>query len=82
MAEAPLDFVSAHVVEAQEALGRQILIENPSSYLRFPHSAAARASPHSPADRATAARVTGLTDQCLSYLDYDWSLDDAARAER
>src|SRR5262249_60629081 len=36
MAEEPLDFVSAHVVEAQEALGRQILIENPSSYLRFP----------------------------------------------
>ena len=36
--EEALHFVSAHVVEAQEALGRQILIENPSSYLRFRHS--------------------------------------------
>jgi uncharacterized protein (UPF0276 family) len=27
-----------HVVQAQEALGRQLLIENPSGYLRFRHS--------------------------------------------
>jgi hypothetical protein len=34
------------------------------------------------ADRATAARLAGLTDRGLSYLDYDWSLNDAGRAER
>jgi uncharacterized protein (UPF0276 family) len=36
--EEALDVVSAHVIEAQQALGRRILIENPSSYLRFRHS--------------------------------------------
>jgi uncharacterized membrane protein YdjX (TVP38/TMEM64 family) len=34
------------------------------------------------ADRAVAARLAGLTDHGLSYLDYDWSLNDAARAAR
>jgi hypothetical protein len=29
---------------------------------------------------AEAARVAGLTDAGLSYLDYDWSLNDTARA--
>jgi len=33
------------------------------------------------ADRATAARLTGLTDDGLAYLDYDWTLNDARRAE-
>jgi len=33
-----LDLFSRHVGEAQEALGRRLLIENPSSYLRFRHS--------------------------------------------
>src|SRR5262247_3075684 len=33
-----LAVVAEHVVQAQEALGRRILIENPSSYLRFRHS--------------------------------------------
>jgi uncharacterized protein (UPF0276 family) len=36
--EEALDVVSAHVIEIQEGLGRQVLIENPSSYLRFRHS--------------------------------------------
>ena len=34
------------------------------------------------ADRATAARLAALTDRGLSYLDYDWSLNDAGRAAR
>jgi hypothetical protein len=33
--EESLDFFCRHVGEAQETLGRQLLIENPSSYLRF-----------------------------------------------
>ncbi len=36
--EETLHLFAAHVDEAQEALGRQILIENPSGYLRFHHS--------------------------------------------
>jgi len=36
--EETLDVFAAHVDEAQDALGRQVLIENPSSYLRFRHS--------------------------------------------
>lgn len=36
--EEALDLVCAHVAEAQDFLGRQILIENISSYLQFNHS--------------------------------------------
>jgi hypothetical protein len=36
--EESLAVVARHVDEAQEALGRRILVENPSSYLRFRHS--------------------------------------------
>ncbi|MFQ5882319.1 MAG: DUF547 domain-containing protein [Candidatus Methylomirabilales bacterium] len=31
-------------------------------------------------DPTVAARIAGLTDNELSYLDYDWSLNDTARA--
>ena len=33
-----LDLFSRHVAEAQDGLGRQLLIENPSAYLRYRHS--------------------------------------------
>jgi uncharacterized protein (UPF0276 family) len=36
--EASLDLFCRHVEEAQEALGRRLLIENPSSYLRYRES--------------------------------------------
>jgi uncharacterized protein len=36
--EESLDLFCRHVEEAQEALGRRLLIENPSSYLRYWHS--------------------------------------------
>jgi uncharacterized protein len=36
--ESSLDLFSRHVDEAQEQLGRQLLIENPASYLRFRQS--------------------------------------------
>ena len=36
--EDSLEIVARHVARAQEALGRQLLIENPSGYLRFRHS--------------------------------------------
>ena len=36
--EESLALVAAHVTEVQEALGRPLLVENPSSYLRFRHS--------------------------------------------
>ncbi|MEL6977061.1 MAG: DUF692 domain-containing protein [Pseudomonadota bacterium] len=35
---ATLDRVSRHIDQAQEALGRRILLENPSSYIRFTNS--------------------------------------------
>src|SRR6266403_1208949 len=36
--EESLEIFCRHVGEAQETLGRRLLIENPSSYLRFRHS--------------------------------------------
>jgi uncharacterized protein len=36
--ETSLDLFCRHVEEAQEALGRRLLIENPSAYLRYRHS--------------------------------------------
>ncbi|HYB40961.1 MAG TPA: DUF692 domain-containing protein [Candidatus Methylomirabilis sp.] len=36
--EESLDLFARHVEEAQEAIGRRLLIENPSGYLRFRHS--------------------------------------------
>jgi uncharacterized protein (UPF0276 family) len=36
--EESLDLFCHHVEEAQDALGRRLLIENPSSYLRYRHS--------------------------------------------
>jgi uncharacterized protein (UPF0276 family) len=36
--EESLSVVAGHIQEVQDALGRPILIENPSSYLRFRHS--------------------------------------------
>ena len=41
--EESLEVVSAHIDEAQGALGRRILIENPAAYLRFRHSTIAEA---------------------------------------
>lgn len=36
--EEALDVMAAHVDQVQDALGRSILVENPSGYLRFRHS--------------------------------------------
>lgn len=36
--EESLDVVARHVAQAQEALGRRVLVENPSIYLRLAHS--------------------------------------------
>jgi uncharacterized protein len=36
--EEALDTMAAHVTEVQDVLGRRILVENPSGYLRFRHS--------------------------------------------
>lgn len=36
--EESLDLVAANVARMQDALGRRVLVENPSSYLRFRHS--------------------------------------------
>jgi uncharacterized protein len=38
MTEEALDFVCRHVEQTQAYLGRQILVENPSSYLQYRHS--------------------------------------------
>lgn len=39
-----LDFMANHVDQVQAALGRRILIENPSTYLRFRHSTMSEAT--------------------------------------
>jgi uncharacterized protein len=36
--EEALEIMSSHVAEVQDTLGRRILVENPSEYLRFRHS--------------------------------------------
>lgn len=36
--EEALDIVAANIARAQDALGRKLLLENPSAYLRFRHS--------------------------------------------
>jgi len=54
-----LGVVADHIDEAQNALGRRILIENPSSYLRFRHSS--MAEPHFLAELA---RRTGCGLLC------------------
>ena len=36
--EESLALIAGHVTEVQDALGRPVLVENPSSYLRFHHS--------------------------------------------
>jgi len=38
MTEEALDVVCRHVVQTQDTLQRRILVENPSTYLQFPHS--------------------------------------------
>ncbi|HEY6456079.1 MAG TPA: DUF692 domain-containing protein [Steroidobacteraceae bacterium] len=38
MTEEALEVVCRHVQQTQECLGRTLLIENPSTYLQFPHS--------------------------------------------
>jgi len=38
MTEEALDVVCCHVEQTQQALGRHILLENPSAYVRFEHS--------------------------------------------
>jgi len=42
--EESLDLFCCHVDEAQEVLGRRLLVENPSSYLRYRHSTIPEAS--------------------------------------
>ena len=57
--EETLSVVADHIDEVQNALGRHILIENPSSYLRFRHSS--MAEPHFLAELA---RRTGCRLLC------------------
>jgi uncharacterized protein (UPF0276 family) len=57
--EESLAVVCAHVARAQEALGRRLLLENPSSYLRFAHSTLAE-----PAFLAEIATRTGCGLLC------------------
>jgi hypothetical protein len=63
--EESLALVSAHVRRVQDRLGRQLLVENPSSYLRFRESVIPRSNsstrwPSGP-DAACSATSTTLT---------------------
>jgi uncharacterized protein (UPF0276 family) len=57
--EESLAIVARHVARAQEVLGRKLLVENPSSYLRFRHSTIAE-----PDFLAELARRTGCDLLC------------------
>ncbi len=57
--EESLEIFCAHLGEAQETLGRRLLIENPSSYLRFHHSTISEAE-----FLAETARRTGCGILC------------------
>jgi uncharacterized protein (UPF0276 family) len=59
LTEESLALMVRHVDEAQELLGRRLLIENPSSYLRFAHSTIAE-----PVFLAELARRTGCGVLC------------------
>jgi len=73
MTEEALDLVCSHVDETQSFLRRQILIENPSSYLRYRHSSI----PEREFIAAVAAR-TGCGILCdvnniyVSACNHDW----------
>ena len=59
LTEESLALMIRHIDEAQERLGRRLLIENPSSYLRFAHSTIAE-----PVFLAELARRTGCGVLC------------------
>ncbi len=74
--EETLAVVTAHIHEVQDALGRRILIENPSSYLRFRHSSTAE--PHFLAELARRTGCGLLCDVNNIYVSA-WNLGlDAA----
>src|SRR5271166_1358374 len=58
--EESLDIFCDHVEEAQEALGRRLLIENPSAYLRYPQS------PVEPAAASSATSTTSTSARGIS----------------
>jgi len=69
-----LDVVGDHIDEVQNALGRRILIENPSSYLRFRHSS--MAEPHFLAELARRTGCGLLCDVNNIYVSaWNVSLD-------
>ncbi|HEV8227210.1 MAG TPA: DUF692 domain-containing protein [Methylomirabilota bacterium] len=67
-----LGVVADHVDEVQNALGRRILIENPSSYLRFRHSS--MAEPHFLAELARRTGCGLLCDVNNIYVSA-WNVD-------
>jgi uncharacterized protein (UPF0276 family) len=66
-----LDVVADHIHEVQDALGRRILVENPSSYLRFRHSS--MAEPHFLAELARRTGCGLLCDVNNIYVSA-WNL--------
>jgi uncharacterized protein (UPF0276 family) len=64
--------VADHIDEVQNALGRRILIENPSSYLRFRHSS--MAEPHFLAELACRTGCGLLCDVNNIYVSA-WNVD-------
>jgi uncharacterized protein (UPF0276 family) len=77
MTEEALDVVCRNVDRAQESLGRRLLIENPSSYLRYRHSTIPEWE-----FMAAVARRTGCGILCdvnnifVSACNHGWSASD------
>ena len=74
LTEEALDVVAGHVSRLQDALGRQVLIENPSSYFEYRHSTSSE-----PEFLSALARRTGCGILCdvnniyVSARNHGWS---------
>jgi uncharacterized protein len=76
MTEEALDTMSGHVLQVQEALGRQILLENPSSYLRYRHSLIPEWEFLAElADRTGCALLCDVNNIYVSARNHGWDAD-------
>lgn len=75
--EQALELVVQHVVQVQEVLGRQILIENPSSYLQFRDNDISEADfLVAAARRSGAGLLLDINNVFVSCRNHGWDIDD------
>jgi uncharacterized protein (UPF0276 family) len=74
--EASLDLFCRHVEEAQQGLGRRLLIENPTSYLRYRHSTIPEAEFITEVSRRTGCGI--LCDVSNIHVAWNFGFDPIA----